>query len=104
MPSRSDGTRGRLCQTAQNFSNTPGLRDAGARRVGLFRIEDFAERADARVIKVIDKAIEKMPGAGTIVGMNFQPGVDERTDEPGPHGALMICRITRAQVAKVARF
>ena len=56
---RSSGIRGRLGQTAQDLRDAPGLRNTGARRVRLFGVEDFADRADARVVEVLDETIEK---------------------------------------------
>ena len=35
--------------------------------------------------------------------MHLEPGVDERADQPGPHRALVIGRVARAQVAVVVR-
>src|ERR1044072_7901973 len=35
--------------------------------------------------------------------MDSEPGVNERADEPGPDGALMIGRVARLQVAVVGR-
>ena len=39
----------------------------------------------------------------TSSGIHLQPRVDERTDQPAPHRALVIGRVARAQVAEVAR-
>ena len=49
------------------------------------------------------EAVEQPPRAGAVVGMHLQPGVDERADQPGPDGALVIGGVARAQVAVVAR-
>ena len=40
-------------------------------------------------------------GAGGVVGVDLQPGVDERADQPGPDGALVIGGVAGAQVAVV---
>src|SRR5262249_13422910 len=36
--------------------------------------------------------------------MDLEPGVEERTDEPGPHGSLVVGGIARTQIAIVLRF
>ena len=35
--------------------------------------------------------------------IHLQPRIDERADEPAPHGALVIRRVARAQIAVVLR-
>src|SRR5581483_3435692 len=44
-----------------------------------------------------------MLGTLEIVGMNLEPSIDERSNQPRPDSALMIRRITGAKVAIVAR-
>jgi len=47
------------------------------------------------------EAVQKLPGALEIVRMDLKPGVDERPDQPGPHGSLMIGGVAHAKVAVV---
>ena len=50
-----------------------------------------------------DAALEEAARAGAVVGMELEPRVDARTDQPGPHGALVIRGVARAQIAEVLR-
>ena len=69
--------------------------------VGRFGVEDLADRADAGVGEMRFESVEEVQRAGIVVRMDAEPCVDERSDEPRPHGALVIGRIARAQVAVV---
>src|SRR5690349_9125397 len=70
--------------TAENFCDAPRLGDAAARSERGFCIENLADRTDAGFIQVGHETLEQRVGAGTIVGIDFQPGVDERSDQPRP--------------------
>src|SRR5207237_9499621 len=74
-----------------------------ARRERWLGVEDFTDRAETGLVEMTLKGGEKTAGARVIVGVNLQPGVDERADQPGPHRALVIGRVARAQVAEVFR-
>ena len=50
-----------------------------------------------------EEAIEETACAHSVIGMHFQPRVDEWADEPAPDGALVIRRVACAEVAEVAR-
>src|ERR1700731_4034446 len=50
------------------------------------------------------KCLEKFVRAFSILRMKFEPGIDERSNQPGPNRALMISAVTRTQVAGVNRF
>src|SRR5271154_681964 len=49
------------------------------------------------------ETVEEMPRCRAIVGVNLEPSIDKRADQPGPHRALVVCRIAGAQVAEIAR-
>ena len=87
----------------QDLGDAPRLRDAAPRRVGLHRVEDLADRADAGLVEVRDEAVEEAPRARAVLGMHLEPRVDERADEPRPDGALVIRGIARAEIAVVGR-
>ena len=89
-------------KAAEHFRNRPGLRDATARSVGRLGVENFANRANARLSEVIAEPVQEASRLMTIVGINFQPGVDKGSDKPCPNRALMIGCIARAEVAIVA--
>src|SRR5260370_398556 len=50
------------------------------------------------------KSLEEFAASGPVVRMNFQPGVDKRTDQPGPNRALMVRAVARTQIAAVNWF
>jgi hypothetical protein len=47
---------------------------------------------------VRDQSLEPRPRSRTIVRMHAQPGINERSHEPRPDGALMVRGIARTQV------
>src|SRR4051812_39794174 len=97
------GSAGRLDQAAQGFGDAPGLRDAAARREWRLGIEDLVDRADAALGKVLLEAAEETACFRASFGMDLEPGVDERADQPSPDGALVIGRVAGAQIAEIAR-
>jgi hypothetical protein len=68
---------------------------------GHLGVEDLAHRADARLAQVRHQSGQEAPGAGAVVGVDAQPGVEERADQPGPHRPLVVGRIACPQVAVV---
>src|SRR6266513_2348920 len=46
---------------------------------------------------------KKFTGASFIVRVNFQPGVDERANQPRPDRALMVSAVPRTQIAGINR-
>src|ERR1051325_1643444 len=82
----------------------PGWGDAAAGHVRFASVEHFADRAEAVVAQMSLENFEKFSRGRFVVWMNFQPGVDEWADEPGPNRALVISAVARAQVARVNRF
>ena len=92
----------RLHPAAQHLRHAPGLRDAAAGRVRSFGVEDLADRAEPESLERRDAAVEKAPRAGAIVGMQLEPRVDPRTDQPPPDRSLVIRGVARAQIAEIA--
>src|SRR3954468_22966300 len=80
----------RLHPAAEHLGDAPGLGDAAAGGVRLLGVEDLADRAEAGLVQVGDEPLEEPPGAGAVVGVDLQPGVDEGADQPGPDGPLVV--------------
>src|SRR6185436_6397244 len=95
------GSCGQLDQASQDFGDAPGLRDAAAGCVWLRRIEYLADAADARVAQVRVERVQKRARFLVAARMDAQPRVDEGTDEPRPYGPLVICGVSRPQIAEV---
>src|ERR1043165_8126465 len=91
----------RFRPAAENLGNAPRLCDAAARRERAFRIAAFADRSHARFTEVILEALQEASRAFAVFGMNANPGIDERPDQPAPHRSLMVGRIARPQSAPV---
>src|SRR5439155_24459469 len=100
---RRSGTT-RLSPASKHLRYAPRLRNAATRCKGRFRVKDLADRTDASLIQVRTEAIQKFSGASVIFRVHFQPGIDERTDQPGPYSALMISGVPRAQVTEILCF
>ena len=45
--------------------------------------------------------MQETPCARPVFGMNANPGIDKRADEPAPHGPLMVSGIAGTQIAPV---
>src|SRR3569833_2270721 len=89
-------------ERTQQRGDAPGLRDAAARCERWDRVEHLADRADTRFAEVRDEAFELRASLGDVIRLQPHPRVDVGTDQPAPHGALVIRRIARAKVAVVA--
>src|SRR5271154_5513472 len=50
------------------------------------------------------ETVEEMSRSREIIGVDLQPGIDKRADQPSPYGALVVGSIPGAQVAEIARF
>src|SRR5258707_15226897 len=66
---------GSFFQTAEHFRDAPCLGNAAARRERRLRIEDFADRAGARLREMELQAVAEMPRRRTIIGVNPQPSL-----------------------------
>src|SRR5262249_31377799 len=86
---------------SQERRTSASLQAAGC--VGRVGVEDLANRADARVVQVIDKALQQRPRRRRIVRVQLQPGVDVGANEPCPDRSLMIRGVASPQVAVVLR-
>src|SRR2546428_18887 len=93
-----------LMKTPQHLRHAPRLRCAAARLVGRLGIEDFADRSDAGFSEMRFEAVQESQCAGGVGRMYFEPGVDERSDQPGPDSSLMVCGVARAKIAVVRWF
>src|SRR5205085_949088 len=84
------------------LEKTDGLLFTGqpALMAGICPIRWIAVNAARHGVKVASEA----PRARPIIRMHLEPRVDERADEPCPHGPLMIGSVTRTQVAEIALF
>src|SRR5271170_1591555 len=85
----------------QHLGDAPGLRDTSARCERRLGVEYFADGSDAGVSQMRREAVQKLPSSLEIAGMYLEPRVDERPDQPRPHGSLMIGGVARAKVAIV---
>ena len=91
-------------ERAQYFGDAPGLRDAAARRERLLGVEDFADRADARVVQVVRQRLEqtssatRRPRDGRASHASTKGPI-----EPCPDRALVIGGVAGAQVAEISR-
>src|SRR6266571_9514253 len=98
-PAATHCALGCLYPAPQHFSDAPRLRDATAGQVRFVRIKNFADCAKSIIAQVDRESFEKFTGASLVVRVNFQPGVDERSDQPCPDRALVISAVARAEVA-----
>src|SRR5215217_6310643 len=102
-PPRTRGSASCPDQAPQDFSHAPGLGDAAAGGEWRLGIEDIVDRADTGLGEVLLEPPQKTAGLLAAVGMNLEPGVDERADQPSPDSALVIGRVAGAQIAEIAR-
>src|SRR3954470_2241707 len=92
----------RLHPAAQHLGDAPGLGDAAAGGVRLLGVEDFADAAQAGFAEMRDETVQEMPGLRRISGVDAQPGVHVRADEPAPDRPLVIGGVAGPQIAVVA--
>ena len=101
---RLAGPLGKLHPDAQHLSHAPRLRDAAARCKRQLGVEHFANRSNTRIVEMMDETCDGRLCAFVILRVDLQPSVHERSNQPRPHGALMISGIARAKIAEVPRF
>src|SRR4051812_45556142 len=94
----------RLHPAAQHFRHAPGLRDATPGMVRLAGVKYFADRADAIFVHAFGKSLQELAGLPVLAGMDLEPGIDERPDQPRPDRSLVVGAIARPQVAGIKRF
>src|SRR4029077_13403042 len=81
----------------------PGLGDAAARRERRLGVKNFADRADAGFSEMRLEAVEEKPRHRAIMGVDLEPSIDERADQPSPYRALVIGGIAGTHIAEIAR-
>jgi hypothetical protein len=79
---------GSFFQTAEHFRDAPGLRDTTARGERRLGVKDFADRTDTGFSEMRLKTAE-MPRCCMIIGVNPEPSIDERADQPSPPCPVM---------------
>src|SRR5690349_347541 len=87
----------------KDLSHAPRLSDTPTRGERFLRVEHLADRSNACVVEVRHESFERVARAVEVVRIHLQPRVDERTDEPCPHSALVVRGVARAQIAEVLR-
>jgi hypothetical protein len=95
--------RGRDREAAQHFGDAPRLRDTAARRIRRLGVEDLADRSGARIAQMDGVGLHEIVRGAAGGGVDLEPRVDIRTDEPRPDGALMVGGVAGAEVAVVLR-
>src|ERR1700733_11993366 len=81
----------------QHLGDAPGLGDASAWGERRLRVEHFADGSDAGVSQMRREAVQKLPRVLQIAGMDLEPRIDERSNQPGPHGSLMVRGVARTK-------
>src|SRR3954451_25489256 len=103
MTPAAPGSTRRLQPATEHLGHAPGLGGAASGEVGGLGVEDLADRADAVLVEVGAEPFEVATGAPQVAGVELEPGVDERPDQPGPDGPLVIGGVAGAEVAVVFR-
>src|SRR5215472_4312411 len=94
-----------LSQRAEEFGDAPGLGDAAAGCVRSVAVGDLADLAEAGLLEMLLEVVEPCGGLGAgcgAAGVHFDIGGDERAEEPGPDGALMVGAVAAGDIAFVA--
>src|SRR5579864_3457444 len=77
LATRASSTRG-FHPATEHLGDTPGLGNSAARGIRGLGVEDLADGAQASLAEVGHEAFEEAPRARSVVGVDLQPGVDER--------------------------
>src|SRR4249919_3267643 len=80
----------RFHPATQHFCHTPGLGNAAPGKMRGLGIEDLADGAHARIIKMFWERTQERPRFLIFVRAEFHPGVDVWADQPRPDGSLVI--------------
>ena len=59
--------------------------------------------ADASFSEMRFEAVEEVPRHRAIIGMNLEPSIDERADQPSPYRTLLIGGIPGTHIPEIAR-
>src|SRR5690242_18958523 len=81
---------GRFGETATSFSYAPRLRKTATLRDWCFGVEDLTDTSNGTFFHCPVKAALESARSGEIAGMNFEPCINERPDQPAPNCALVI--------------
>src|SRR5262245_28238211 len=65
----------RLDPGAEDLGDAPRLRDAASRREGGLRVEDLADRTQARFVEMRAEPLEKPSSTRPVLGVDLEPGV-----------------------------
>src|SRR6185295_16250127 len=89
---------------AENFCNAPRLRDAADWTMRRVSLEDFRNVPQAGVGQVLLQRRQpkfSLPAGGFAPAVNLYICGDERTHQPRPDGALMVCAVAAGAIASV---
>src|SRR5207344_2794587 len=81
--------RGEVLRTPGIWRTIPGVRSTSPLGFGLGPTAQHLGHAPC-LAHVIDEALQELACAGPILGIDLEPGINERPDQPRPHGPLMI--------------
>src|SRR3989454_12791829 len=87
---------------AQDFGDTPGLRDAAHRAKGRLGLEDLADRAESCLGQVSRKGFEHAPSR-LAIAMAAQMGIEAGSEKPRPDEALAVGGIAGTLIATIGR-
>ena len=78
----------------------PGVRIPAAYvRLGIVNLADRTETG--AFVQVLDQAINGLASPVHTVRMHSDPCIDERTDQPSPHRALVVRGVASAELSEV---
>src|SRR6266540_6009596 len=98
---RSSGASGtgELVPRPERLRDAPGLGNAPTGREGRVAVEDLGDGADAMVAEVVGERRQERAGRrGVAIRLEVCQG--ERSEEPGPHRALMVDAVTLPLIAR----
>src|SRR5690349_4651874 len=109
-PPRIVGMATKLAQRRrdpQRLADRPRLKWAPARRERRLGVRDLRDVSQSRLIETENQRVEKAtarcsPRCGRVT-VHPQPRIDERSEEPGPGGALVIGGVAGGLVSRIAR-
>src|SRR5687767_11337262 len=89
---------------SEYLGHGPRLCNTATSGIGCLGVEDFAQRAHPGLAQVRHESLEtRRPRARSVLRVELQPRVDQRTSEPPPHGALVVGGVAGPKVAVVLR-
>src|SRR5262249_21000313 len=88
---------------AQQLSDAPSLSDTTTRGERWIGVEYLTHRSDARFVEMGDEAFDHPLGGSLVIRIYLQPRIDEWTDQPCPHGPLVVGCVASAKIAVIPR-